>query len=101
MITPPPKTVEWKIDHTPNGCVLKKIQEDKVIAKGTAKFNGELFVVRSGNLYAEAANLNIALEILWSWRTGQSHHILCDCDDCKMRKSRRFRLSSDDDEIDD
>lgn len=104
MITPPPKTVEWKIDATwkidqkPDGCVLKKIQKDRLITTGSAVFNGQFFVVRSGKLYAEAADLNIALDILWSWRTGQRHHVLCACDDCEMRKSRRF---GSDDEIDD
>lgn len=98
MITPPPRTVEWKIDHTPNGCVLKKIEADAVTATGSAVFNGQFFVVKSGNLYAEAVDLNMALDILWSWRTGQRHHILCECDDCEMRKSHRF---SSEEEIDD
>lgn len=83
MITPPTNQVEWKIDRTDNGAVLKRIDGKRVDPKGWVTFDDRLQtyrVVGPGN-GQDADDLELAVEILWAWRTGR-HHPLCDCDCC-------------------
>lgn len=84
MITPPTNQVEWKIDSAENGATLKRIEGERVYPKGRVVFDDRFDAYRvtwgrDGVQYAD--DLELAMEILWAWRTGR-HHPLCDCDCC-------------------
>ena len=98
------KGVEWKLDRTPKGGVLKLVRAGEIQTQGSVVFSERfgLFLVtsfRHPHWRMDIADLEVALEILWSWRTGyqSDHHALCECDDCEERRSRRFRPTEDDD----
>lgn len=90
LITALPKTTEWKLDRTPNGGALKRIKNGEIQTLGSVAYSERfgLFLVTSfryPHYRVEVEELEVAVDILWSWRTGYAsdHHILCECEDCE------------------
>ncbi|HMR01784.1 MAG TPA: hypothetical protein PKA43_00270 [Candidatus Competibacter phosphatis] len=93
MITAPPNRQEWKLDRTPDGGVLKKVEGETVTPVAWIYFSDrhQCYYLLGRSREAKCDDLELALDILWSWRSGY-HHPLCECDMCIRRKEREERM---------
>ncbi|HMR01733.1 MAG TPA: hypothetical protein PKA43_00015 [Candidatus Competibacter phosphatis] len=93
MITLPVARVEWKLDRTPDGGILKKVEGETVTPVAWVYRDDRLQCYRLLGLgeEAECDDLELAFDILWSWRSGY-HHPLCECDSCERRREWEERM---------
>lgn len=89
MITAPPRVTEWKLDRTPNGGVLKEVIGDLITVKGHVYFCDRFntYRISASSRDMECNDLELALEILWTWRSGY-HHDACECWSCERKRER-------------
>ncbi len=100
MLGLPPTNDEWKLDCHEQSTTLKRVTALGVAAVAWVHYDArrDTWEFVGTDKRTDAETFDLALDILWSWRPGSNHHLLCDCIHCGARFDED---AVDDEEADD